>query len=201
MCGHLAFRHFGGGMLRKSSRFLSGSASCFFLTSIAIAGGHKAADFPLRVHIFSFTGASHFVGGDFNHDEGEGRANLYENGDPQAFEFKFNCPERLRVSTGYETYMARWKKTRNTLEMLLPEIGKPNSFSVCELKIDLKESMAYLNQNTAVPAARFKLWMEKAQYDPEHGKNVPMPVAASKPRTATAPTASTPPGSSSSAPN
>jgi len=76
-------------------------------------------------------------------------------------------------SVGYETYMARWKKPGQTLELLLPAMG-----DVCELRVDLKED-AYYRHDKHVreePAAKFKAWMVAHQYDPEHGKNVPVGV-------------------------
>jgi hypothetical protein len=169
-------------MLRKSISGLTGFAFCTILCSTVLAGNHKPADFPLRIHVFAFQGTSHSYGGRVTFDEGDGRANLYENGEPKALEFKFTCPDHLRASFGYETYMARWKKSSaNTLEMLLPEVGKPTSTDVCELKVDVRDSMAYVSASKVVPAADFKRWMDRTQYDPEHDKNVPIaPAAASK---------------------
>jgi hypothetical protein len=59
------------------------------------------------------------------------------------------------------------------------------------LKVEMKES-AYYKHNGLLneePAAVFKAWMEKRQYDPEHGKNEPQPapVPANTPVPGTAP--------------
>jgi hypothetical protein len=169
-------------MKRQSISGLAGFASCLLICSTVLAGNHKPADFPLRVHVFGFHGTSHSYGGRVTFEEGDGRANLYENGEPKAFDLKYTCPDHFRVSSGYETYMARWKKSSaNTLEMLLPEIGKPASTDVCELKVVIKESMAFVSAGELVPAADFKRWMERTQYDPEHDKNTPItPAPASK---------------------
>jgi hypothetical protein len=91
-------------------RLLSVFAACFLLTMPALAGKTSAADFPLRVHIFSYNGHSHYYDRSLDMVDGEGRANLFENGEPRGFDFSYRCADRLRVSPGYETYLARWKK-------------------------------------------------------------------------------------------
>jgi hypothetical protein len=79
---------------------------------VALAGGHDAANYPLRVHIFQVGGVSHYYGATRTLDyvDGEGRANLFENSEPRGFDFSYRCGERLRYSSGYETFLARWKK-------------------------------------------------------------------------------------------
>jgi hypothetical protein len=112
--------------------------------------------------------------------DGEGRANLYENGEPRGFDFSYRCGERLRGSAGFETYMARWKKPGRTLEILQPQFGKPGAFDSCEMKVEMKEGMAYFKRNGLLgeeSAAVFKEWMVKHQYDPERGMNEPMAAA------------------------
>lgn len=108
--------------------------------------------------------------------DGEGRANLYENGQPRGFEFSYSCMKRLMGSPGFETYMARWKKQSRVLEVLLPQMGgKPGEMDSCELKVNMGETV-YVRQSGGlgeVSVAEFKTWMDKHQYDPEHGKNVP----------------------------
>lgn len=162
---------------------MGGLLSCLTTATIASAGGRNVGDYPLRVHIFQFNSHSHYyrAGGGINSLEmvdGEGRANLYENGEPRGFDFSYSCGQRLMGSTGYETYPARWKKPGQTLEILQPVLGKPGAFDSCELKVGMKDS-AYYKHNGLLneePAAVFKAWMEKRQYDPEHGKNEPQPA-------------------------
>jgi hypothetical protein len=91
------------------------------------------------------------------------------------------------VSPGYETYPARWLKPGRTLEILEPQFGKPGAYEVCELKVELKETVYFKHGGLLdeEPAAKFKDWMDKHQYDPEKGKNEPV---------ATAPTAVAPAG-------
>lgn len=158
---------------------LSGFAVCLTLSTAVLAGGHNAADYPLRVHIFQFNSHSHYYQRSLDMVDGEGRANLYENSEPRGFDFSYHCGDRLMVSPGFETYPARWKKQGQTLEILQPQFGKPGSYDACELKVEMKDSAYYkhnglLNEESA---AVFKEWMDKHQYDPEKGRNEPVPTA------------------------
>jgi hypothetical protein len=173
---------------------LGGFAACALLSTAVLAGSRNPVDFPLRVHIFSHNGVSHYSHGSLDYVDGEGRANLYENGEPRGFEYGYRCGDRLRNSDGYETYMARWKKKDRTVEILLPVMGKPNAAETCELKVEMKET-AYFRHNGLLgeePAAVFKQWMGKHEYDPEHGKNEPLKAAPTSPA-GTSP-ATNPPG-------
>lgn len=159
------------------------------LGTAAMAGKWSAADFPLRVHIFGHNGVSHYRNQSLDGVDGEGRGNLFENGQPRGFDFGYRCGERLRNSVGFETYMARWKKPGRQLEILFPVLGgKPGQMDSCDLDVTLKES-AYFVRNGALseePQDKFKAWMEKHKYDPEHGLNEPValeptPAAAPSP--------------------
>jgi hypothetical protein len=170
-------------MRRTFFRWLGGAAGCLLVSAAAMAGGHNPADYPLRVHIFQFSSHSHYSGPGRTLDiaDGEGRANLFENGEPRGFDFSYRCQERLRASEGYETYLARWKKPGKTLEILEPQFGKPGAMESCELKVDMKEDAVYHKHNGLLeewPVAKFKEWMDKHQYDPEHGKNEPVALNA-----------------------
>jgi len=158
---------------------LTGFFFCLLLAPWAQAKKLNAADFPLRVHLFSHNDHSHYSMGMLEYAEGEGRANLYENGDPKAFDYSYRCGDRLMNNIGYETYMARWKKPGRSLEILLPVMGKPDSAETCEIKVDMKPGMAYYKHNGLVaeqPSEIRKQWMVKHQYDPEHGLNEPVPA-------------------------
>jgi hypothetical protein len=163
-------------------RFALLSLVALLLMPVAGWAAHNPADYPLRVHIFGHGGISHYGGfhGVHTLDEvdGEGRANLYENSQPRAFEFHYVCDVRLLNSVGYDTYPARWKKPNAELEILLPLSGK-----TCKFHVAMKDGIAYHRHNGSldeVPADKFKEWMEKMQYDPEHGKNLPIAPAADK---------------------
>jgi hypothetical protein len=165
---------------------LSGLAGCLMLAIAVPAGGRTAADYPLRIQVLDVNWHSHYNQNrvlDFV--DGEGRANLFENKEPRGFDFGYTCNERFRGSMGYETYMARWKKPGRELEILVPVMGKPGVGDACVLKVDMKDTV-YFKHNGMTgeePAAVLKDWMEKHQYDPEHGKNDPVmpPQAPSGP--------------------
>jgi len=175
---------------------LSGLAVALAFSTAVLAGGHDPAQYPLRVHVFQFNSHSHYYEQrTLERVDGEGRANLYENGQPRGFDFSYLCYERLRVSAGFETYMARWKKQDRVLEILLPVFGKPGATDACELKVDMKDA-AYFRHNGGLdeePAAKFKEWMDRHQYDPEHGKNEPVQVAPIHAAPTPAPAAAAPP--------
>ena len=165
---------------------LGGALGFALLSSTALAGGRNQADYPLRVHIFGYNAHSHYYGGSLDEVDGEGRANLYEKGEPRGFDFSYRCSDRLRPSPGFETYLARWKKPGQTLEILLPVFGKAGASESCELKVLMKYT-AYFRRNGLVgeePASAFKEWMVKHQYDPEHGQNEPVNLNQSQPATA-----------------
>jgi len=88
--------------------------------------------------------------------------------------------ERLRVSAGFETQVARWKKPGRAVEILLPEFGKPGAMDPGELEVDMKDQTCYRHSGglDEVPAARFKEWMDRHQYDPVHSRNEPVALAA-----------------------
>jgi hypothetical protein len=171
-------------------RGLGGVAGCLLLSTAALAGGHNPGEDPLRVHIYQENGVSHYSRGTLDWVDGEGRANLFDQGEPRGFDFSYRCGERLRTSAGFETYPARWKKQDKTLEILLPQFGKPGAFDACELKVLMKTDTVYHRHGGLLgeePAAKYKEWMEKVQYDPEHGKNEPVePAPAAKPAPAPA---------------
>jgi hypothetical protein len=174
-----------------------------FLVTAAWAMKWNAADYPLRVHIFQFNAFSHYYRpgggayGTLENVDGEGRADLYENGEPKGFDFSYQCSARIMVSPGYETYVARWRKPGRELTILLPVLGgKPGDMSECDLRVTLKEDTVYYKHNGLLdeePTAKFKDWMVKHQYDPEHGLNQPVNLPAVAAPGGAAPQAAQPP--------
>lgn len=169
-------------MRTKALLRLAVVAGSIGLPMAAVAGGHNLSDFPLRVHVYQANARTHYSNRMVDFIDGEGRANLFEQSEPRGFDFNYRCDDRVLYSSGYETYPARWKKPGLVLEMLLPVMGKTNAYSACELKVALKPDLVYHSHNGMVseePAARYKEWMQKVQYDPENGKN--QPIAEPKP--------------------
>ncbi len=168
-------------MRRICFSVLSVFAGCLLLATGAFAYGHHVADYPLRVHIFQHNGVSHYSRQQLDFVDGEGRANLFESGEPLGFDFSYRCGQRLMVSPGFETYPARWKKPGRALEILQPQFGRPGAYDTCELKVEMKVDTVYHRHNGLlgeVPAAKYKEWMVKHEYDPEHGKDEPTAAAS-----------------------
>ena len=156
------------------------AALCMSLlfASTAIAESKNPADYPLRLHIFNRSETNFFHNRLEEEAKGDGRANLFENGEPHAVDFSFDCEQKLRSSFGFETYPAKWHKQGRELTVLLPVFGKTGSYWTCNLKTDVKD-FAYTSHNggmSSEPVAQYKDWMVKHDYDPEHGKEMPVKV-------------------------
>ena len=163
--------------MRFTSRVVLGS---LLIPAMMFADSKNAADYPLRVHIFNRSETTFYHDRVRDEAKGEGRANLFEGGEPHGVDFSFDCSEKLRASFGYETYPAKWKKQGKELTVLLPVFGKTGAYFTCNLKTDVKD-FAYAKANGSMreePVAEFKAWMQKHDYDPEHGKNVPVKANA-----------------------
>jgi hypothetical protein len=156
-------------MLRLPALFL-------LLTAPLVAESKNPADYPLRIHIYGHNQTTFYHNRNEDEAKGEGRANLFENGEVHGVDFSFDCSEKVKNSFGYETYPAKWKKPNQELTVLMPVFGKAGSFFTCNIKTDVKD-FAYLMRNgglSSEPSAEFKAWMVKHEYDPEHGKNEPI---------------------------
>ena len=174
-------------------RLLPSLSLCLvFASTTLLADSKNPADYPLRIHIFGHDQTTFYSHRQVDESKGTGRANLFENSIPHAVDFSYDCTEKLRTSFGYETYPAKWKKPGQELVVLLPIFGKANAFFTCNLKTDVKNS-AYLMHDGRMgseTSAQFKAWMDKHEYDPEHGKDVP---ARLPPPPAAAPPSAPPP--------
>ncbi len=141
-----------------------------------VAESKNAADYPLRLHIFGRSETTFYHWRDAEEAKGDGRADLYEGGEAHGVDFNYACDYKLRPSFGYETYPARWKKPGKKLVVLLPVFGESGKFFTCEFDTDVKD-FAYARGRNGLhsePVAQFKLWMQRHDYDPEHGKDVPV---------------------------
>ena len=127
------------------------------------AESKNLADYPLRLHIFGRSQTSFYYSRARSLDEtqGDGRANLYENGEARGLDFNYQCSYKVRASFGYETYPARWKKPGKTLVVLMPIFGQSGKFYTCDFNADMKD-FAYAEGKNGLrsePVAQFKLWM------------------------------------------
>ena len=174
---------------------LAGTAPALYAES------HNPADYPLRIHIYRRNETTFYHHHQAEEAKGEGRANLFEGGEPKGLDFQFECDTKLLTSSGYETFPAKWKKPGQELVILQPQFGK-SGYDTCTLKVMVKD-FVYVTRNgnlTSEPAAAFEQWMKKHDYDPEHGKNTPVQVSAAdnpdrtvSPNNSTAPPSAPPP--------
>jgi hypothetical protein len=146
------------------------------LGAISLSAESKnPSDYPLRIHIFSRSETTFYHNRFPDEARGEGRANLFENSEPRALDFSYDCSQKLKPSFGFETYPAKWKKPNEELVVLFPVFGKSNAYFTCNLKTRMKD-YAYFMRNgqlSSEPSAQYKAWMLKHDYDPEHGKDTP----------------------------
>jgi hypothetical protein len=172
-------------------------ASLASLAPAMHAESHNPADYPLRIHIYRRNETTFYHNRQTEEAKGEGRANLFEGGEPKGIDFQFECDTKLQTSSGFETFPAKWKKLGQELIILQPQFGKSN-YDTCKLKVMVKD-FVYVSRNgnlTTEPADVFKQWMAKHDYDPEHGKNTPTQT----PPAATNSTGAVLPGSNTSSP-
>ena len=111
-------------MRRVSLCALSGLVVSALFSMPALAGSPNVADYPLRVHIVANNNRTHYHDRMVDYVDGEGRAILFENSQPRGFDYGFRCNDRVRLSEGFETYPARWKKQGGILEILAAGDGQ-----------------------------------------------------------------------------
>jgi uncharacterized membrane protein YsdA (DUF1294 family) len=158
-------------------------AALAFPTLAVYAADKNPADYPLRLHIFTREEHTHYRRGVEDFSVGDGRADLFANGEAHAVDFHFNCNEKIESSLGFETYMAKWRKPGKQLTVLFPVFGQSGKFFACDIDTDVKPDVAYFKQKgnlNTEPVAVFKAWMQKHNYDPEHSKNTPSNPEAEK---------------------
>jgi hypothetical protein len=150
--------------------------ACLLAAPVTLSAESKnVTDYPLRLHIFGRNQTTFYSNRVEDEAKGEGRANLFENGIAHAVDFSYECPEKVRASFGYETYPAKWKKPGRELVVLMPVFGKSNTYFTCNFKADVKDITYAASKNGVISTTpeKYKEWMVKHDYDPEHGKNMP----------------------------
>ncbi|MGP8258625.1 MAG: hypothetical protein ACLQM6_01590 [Acidobacteriaceae bacterium] len=156
-------------------------AVCLLLSAPMLNGESKnMADYTLRIRVFSKDATNFYYSRNVEESKGEGRGDLFENDNVIGVDFNFACDQKFKASFGYETYPARWKKPGQVLTVLLPVFGKANTYFTCNFNTALRDTV-YKRNNGRMgeePAARYKAWMVKHEYDPVHGKNTPVNLTA-----------------------
>jgi hypothetical protein len=158
------------------------AVSLLFSASMLMGESKNPADYPLRIRVYSKSQTTFYSRTIVEEAKGEGRANLFEGDDVHGIDFNYSCSEKLKASFGYETYPAKWKKQDKVLTVLLPVMGKANTYTSCDLNAALRDSV-YKRNNGKMgeePAAKYKDWMVKHDYDPVHGKNTPKNLSAAE---------------------
>jgi hypothetical protein len=176
-------------------------ASLAWFAPASHAESHNPADYPLRIHIYRRNETTFYHNHQTEEAKGEGRANLFEGGEPKGIDFQFECDTKLQTSSGHETFPAKWKKPGQELVILQQQFGK-TSYDTCRLKVLVKD-FVYVSHNgnlTTEPVDVFKQWMAKHDYDPEHGKNTPIRTTPENTPAATNPAPAAPSSSNTAAP-
>jgi hypothetical protein len=151
-------------------------AGCLALSTVVQAGGPDPADYPLRVHVLKNTSQPRNTRENKNlsdspdYVDGQGVADLFENGEPRGFQFSYSCIGGLKASSGYGTYPARWRKREKTLEILVPREGKSWNLDSCGLRTEMRPGLVFYFRNGQIAEESAKLlkdWMVQYKYDPE----------------------------------
>jgi hypothetical protein len=162
----------------RVSKLVAGSLLVvgMMMSTMLVAESKNPADYPLRLHIFGRSQTTFYHWRAEDEARGDGRADLYENGEAHGVDFNYDCGYKVRSSFGYETYPARWKKPGRELVVLLPVFGQSGKFFTCDFNTDVKDFAYAASKNglRSEPVAQFKGWMQRHDFDPEHGKDVPV---------------------------
>jgi hypothetical protein len=164
--------------MRRVLSFVTVVSLACCLAPAMLAESHNPADYPLRIHIYQRNQTTFYQHREEEEAKGEGRANLFEGGEPKGIDFQFECDTKLQTSSGFETFPARWKKPGQELVVLQPQFGR-NGYNTCRLKVLVKDFVYVAHDGHLIsePANLFKQWMTRHDYDPEHGKDMPIQIA------------------------
>lgn len=170
--------------MRFIPKFLLISFAVSLLMSASMLNGESKniADYTLRLRIFSKNSTTFYSRTVVEESKGDGRADLFEGDDVHGVDFNYACDEKFRASFAFETYPAKWKKPGQVLTVLLPVFGKANTYFTCNFNTAVRDTVYVRNQGgmSEEPAARYKAWMVKYEYDPVHGKNTPRNLSAAE---------------------
>ncbi len=70
------------------------------LLPTGIAESKNPNDYPLRLHVYNPSETTFYRNRVQDEAKGDGRANLFENGQVHAVEYSFDCPERCAPHSG-----------------------------------------------------------------------------------------------------
>jgi hypothetical protein len=104
------------------------------------------ADYALEVHLLQETSNSYpaaYSTSQYWRYQGTGRANLYVNNLPSAFDFTYDCAYRIFAGPG-RSYRAKWLEPQKRLEVLAAPAGRPNSYYGCEFETVVKPDVYFV---------------------------------------------------------
>lgn len=117
----------------------------FLLSPAVPLAARDTSDYPLKVELLANTWQWYRP---FPYREPQnfryrvtGRGNVGDGPTVHAFDFKYDCSIHVRLTLPKETYLAKWKKPRLELELLIPDIGKEGKYETCELQTTVREGV------------------------------------------------------------
>jgi hypothetical protein len=131
-----------------------GTFIIFFLLSPALALSAKdTGDYPLKVEIlwnhwerYNLFANSQFP--DFQYKV-NGRGNVTEGSAVHAFDFEYNGRVNIASVPLEQTFLARWKKPQQQLEILMPNVGHEGKYFACDIETLVHEGV-YAGKGSSV---------------------------------------------------
>jgi hypothetical protein len=120
------------------------------------------ATHPLQVHILN----TQWRGDGRGVYSGWGRGNIKDGGSIRGFDFTyFGCAPFKTTAGERQMYPGKWKKDPLLLEILVPEIGKIDKFSSCELKTTVSDGVYVHGAGglISITQQEFKDWMARRE--------------------------------------
>lgn len=181
-------------MNKRSALLATFLAFTCSVTGHAVDTKQLAAEYPLRIHVYTLKARQNFAGQALGFDQvegkrnrndrmsigvnGHGSANLFEGGMPRGFDYTFDCPEGFNAQHGGDVYPAKWLKKDKELEVVVGYFGEKDRVVTCKLKTAMVEGLAYHKRRGHLVTTSIeerKQWMRDNDYDPEHGKTMIKP--------------------------
>lgn len=109
---------------------------CLLSIPFLLVAKKKPAEYPLQIQIVNAhwehrNGAVH----------GWGRGNVKDGSSIHGFDYDYVANVELRRTVGNAYYMGKWKKEPVKLELLIGEIGAPDTLHTYEVKVNLRDEI------------------------------------------------------------
>jgi hypothetical protein len=139
-------------------------------------------DYPLKVEIlWNHWERYNLGGGEFPYfvHRVNGRGNVTDGRTVHAFDFEYKGQENIASAPLSQTFLARWKKPQQELEILMPDVGHEGKYFACDMETLVRDGV-YVRGPQGV--------VEISQADYKAGK---LPAATSTASQRPAPSATT----------